>query len=166
MATYGYFWNAGYWGPYVGYYGGINYGFGYFGIGFYGGYWGGGRFWYNRAYCNLGYGHGFHNVYNRPYNGYSGHPGGTSFVRTTLDSRQSRSRRNCLPRLQHQRPHVELCSGHKPLERTTAPPTTSLAPTTEPATTATRSVASTEPIITTTRSAASHNLPHAASRNP
>ena len=32
----GYFWNAGYWGPYVGYYGGINYGFGYFGIGFYG----------------------------------------------------------------------------------------------------------------------------------
>jgi hypothetical protein len=80
----GYFWNPGYWGPYVGYYGGINYGFGYFGIGFYGGYWGGGRFWYNRAYCNFGHGgHGFHNVYNRPYNGYSGRAGGTSFVRTT-----------------------------------------------------------------------------------
>ena len=80
----GYLWNAGYWGPTVGYYGGINYGFGYFGIGFYGGYWGGGRFWYNRAYCNFGHGgHGFHNVYNRPYNGYSGRPGGTSFVRAT-----------------------------------------------------------------------------------
>jgi hypothetical protein len=79
----GYFWNAGYWGPYIGYYGGINYGFGYFGIGFYGGYWGGGRFWYNRAYCNIGHGYGYHNVYNRPYNGYSGHPGGTSYARTT-----------------------------------------------------------------------------------
>ncbi len=39
----GYLWNAGYWGPTVGYYGGINYGFGYFGTGFYGGYWGGGH---------------------------------------------------------------------------------------------------------------------------
>jgi hypothetical protein len=75
----GYFWNTGYWGPYIGYYGGINYGFGYFGIGFYGGYWGGGRFYYNRAYCNIGRGYGY-NTYNRAYNGYSGHPGGTSFT--------------------------------------------------------------------------------------
>jgi len=75
----GYFWNAGYWGPYVGYYGGINYGFGYFGIGFYGGYWGGGRFWYNRSYCNYRGGFG----YSRAYNGYSGRPGGSSFVHTT-----------------------------------------------------------------------------------
>ena len=82
----GYFWNAGYWGPYVGYYGGINYGFGYFGIGFYGGYWGGGRFWYNRSYCNLREGRGFHNVYDRPYNGYSGHPGGASFSRTGFNN--------------------------------------------------------------------------------
>jgi len=77
----GYFWNAGYWGPYVGYYGGINYGFGYFGIGFYGGYWGGGRFYYNRAYCNVGRGWGGGNFYNHAYNGYSGHPGGASFTR-------------------------------------------------------------------------------------
>jgi len=76
----GYFWNAGYWGPYVGYYGGINYGFGYFGIGFYGGYWGGGRFYYNRAYCNIGRGWHGGNFYNRSYNGYSGHPGGASFT--------------------------------------------------------------------------------------
>jgi hypothetical protein len=75
----GYFWNAGYWGPTVGYYGGINYGFGYFGIGFYGGYWGGGRFFYNRAYCNIGYGRGF-NVYSRSYAGFGGRPGGASFV--------------------------------------------------------------------------------------
>src|SRR5262245_28054027 len=31
--------HAGYWGPTVGFYGGINYGFGYFGVGFAGGYW-------------------------------------------------------------------------------------------------------------------------------
>jgi hypothetical protein len=83
----GYFWNTGYWGPYVGYYGGINYGFGYFGIGFYGGYWGGGRFWYNRSYCNLGRGYGFHNVYSRSYNGYSGRPGGVSFSRSGFNNR-------------------------------------------------------------------------------
>jgi WXXGXW repeat (2 copies) len=76
----GYYWNAGYWGPVVGYYGGINYGFGYFGIGFYGGYWGGGRFWYNRPYCNIGLGRGF-NVYSRSYGGFSARPGGASFVR-------------------------------------------------------------------------------------
>jgi hypothetical protein len=76
----GYLWYPGYWGPTVGYYGGINYGFGYFGIGFYGGYWGGGRFWYNRCYSNIGFGRGF-NVYNRPFNGFSARPGGASFAR-------------------------------------------------------------------------------------
>jgi hypothetical protein len=44
-----YVWNAGYWGPEVGFYGGINYGFGYFGTGFGGGEWRGGRFFYNTA---------------------------------------------------------------------------------------------------------------------
>lgn len=45
----GYAWNAGYWGPSVGFYGGINYGFGYFGSGFVGGIWSGGVFRYNSA---------------------------------------------------------------------------------------------------------------------
>jgi hypothetical protein len=44
-----YVWHPGYWGRHVGYYGGINYGFGYFGIGFSGGYWSGGHFRYNTA---------------------------------------------------------------------------------------------------------------------
>ncbi len=34
-----YAWHAGYWGPHVGFYGGINYGFGYAGIGYVGGGW-------------------------------------------------------------------------------------------------------------------------------
>ena len=39
-----YLWHGGYWGPHVGFYGGINYGFGYGGAGFHGGYWNGGRY--------------------------------------------------------------------------------------------------------------------------
>lgn len=39
----------GYWGPTVGYYGGINYGFGYVGSGYYGGQWVGSTFRYNTA---------------------------------------------------------------------------------------------------------------------
>src|SRR5580693_5449208 len=42
-----YGWHAGYWGPHVGFYGGINYGFGYGGVGFWGGRWEGGAFRYN-----------------------------------------------------------------------------------------------------------------------
>ncbi len=34
-----YQWHSGYWGPHIGYYGGINYGFGYTGRGYYGAYW-------------------------------------------------------------------------------------------------------------------------------
>jgi hypothetical protein len=43
----------GYWGPHVGFYGGINYGFGYFGLGFVGGRWDGGHFFYNSAVVNV-----------------------------------------------------------------------------------------------------------------
>ena len=46
-----YAWYPGYWGPRVGFYGGIDYGFGYFGVGYVGGYWDRGGFYYNRA-CN------------------------------------------------------------------------------------------------------------------
>ena len=44
-----YIWHAGYWGPHVGYYGGINYGLGYFGSGYEGGHWEDGVFFYNTA---------------------------------------------------------------------------------------------------------------------
>ncbi len=44
-----YAWNEGYWGPEIGFYGGINYGFGYGGEGFVGGEWRGGAFFYNTA---------------------------------------------------------------------------------------------------------------------
>lgn len=59
----GYFWTAGYWGPVVGFYGGINYGFGYFGHGFVGGRWDGGHFFYNRSVSNINV-TVIHNTYN------------------------------------------------------------------------------------------------------
>jgi WXXGXW repeat (2 copies) len=56
-----YGWHEGYWGPHVGFYGGINYGFGYGGVGFWGGRWAGGVFQYNTAAWHVG--PGFHGVY-------------------------------------------------------------------------------------------------------
>jgi hypothetical protein len=55
--------HEGFWGPEVGFYGGISYGFGYFGVGFVGGRWDGGHFFYNRAVLNVNVTN-IHNVYN------------------------------------------------------------------------------------------------------
>ena len=44
-----YVFHPGYWGRHVGYYGGVNYGFGYMGVGFAGGEWRGRAFAYNTA---------------------------------------------------------------------------------------------------------------------
>jgi WXXGXW repeat (2 copies) len=48
-----YIWHAGYWGRRVGFYGGIDYGFGYTGVGYAGGYWSSGHFFYNRDVNNV-----------------------------------------------------------------------------------------------------------------
>jgi hypothetical protein len=60
-----YVWHAGYWGPHVGFYGGINYGFGYTGVGYEGGYWDHGAFRYNTAvnHVNVNI---IHNTYEKP----------------------------------------------------------------------------------------------------
>jgi hypothetical protein len=63
----------GYWGPHIGYYGGINYGFGYVGFGYQGGYWNQGHFDYNRSVnrVNVNQVHYVYNrtvVYNNTYN--------------------------------------------------------------------------------------------------
>ncbi len=49
-----YLFYPGHWGLHIGFYGGINYGFGYIGLGYEGGYWNSGHFFYNRVYNNLG----------------------------------------------------------------------------------------------------------------
>jgi hypothetical protein len=58
-----FFFHEGYWGPRVGFYGGIVYGFGYFGEGYEGGRWDHDRFFYNRAVNNVNVTE-IHNVYN------------------------------------------------------------------------------------------------------
>jgi len=54
--------HEGYWGPHIGFYGGINYGFGYVGFGYEGGYWDHGAFFYNRYVNHIGH---VTNVYNK-----------------------------------------------------------------------------------------------------
>jgi hypothetical protein len=58
-----YFFHEGYWGPHVGWYGGISYGFGYFGHGYEGGRWDHDHFYYNRSVNNVNVTE-IHNVYN------------------------------------------------------------------------------------------------------
>jgi WXXGXW repeat (2 copies) len=84
-----YVWHPGYWGPHVGYYGGVNYGFGYMGIGFVGGAWRGGVFAYNSAVMHVGFGGAWGNrvyvdrtiverntIVNDRHVAFSGGPGG------------------------------------------------------------------------------------------
>jgi hypothetical protein len=88
-----YAWHPGYWGAHVGYYGGVNYGFGYMGIGFAGGEWRGGVFAYNTAVMNVNTTI-IHNTYidrtivehntivNNNHVAYSGGPGGINHPMT------------------------------------------------------------------------------------
>jgi hypothetical protein len=87
-----YVFHRGYWGPQVGYYGGINYRFGYGGVGFVGGRWIGNSFAYNRAITNVN-ANVIHNSYDEAvahhvaFNGvsYNGGPGGTTAVPTAQE---------------------------------------------------------------------------------
>ena len=93
-----YFWNEGYWGMSVGFYGGINYGFGYFGNGYEGGRWQGGHFFYNTSVNNVD-GHNIHNVYNTRVNegevnhiSYNGGNGGINARATAQEEAASHER--------------------------------------------------------------------------
>jgi len=59
-----YAWHGGYWGPHIGFYGGVNYGYGYGGVGYEGGYWNHGVFAYNRSVTNINV-TVIHNTYNK-----------------------------------------------------------------------------------------------------
>jgi hypothetical protein len=60
----GYAWNEGYWGTTVGFYGGIDYGFGYSGRGYSGGHWQGQHFYYNTAVSHVNVTN-IHNTYSQ-----------------------------------------------------------------------------------------------------
>jgi hypothetical protein len=77
--------HQGYWGTHVGYYGGINYGYGYGGSGFEGGYWQGRNYYYNRSVSNVSNTR-VTNVYNKTVivnnNTYVSYNGGAGGVRS------------------------------------------------------------------------------------
>ncbi|HXW40285.1 MAG TPA: YXWGXW repeat-containing protein, partial [Xanthobacteraceae bacterium] len=107
-----YIWTAGYWGPHVGFYGGINYGFGYTGVGYEGGRWENGVFFYNRTVNNF-VGVTITNVYektvvvdvNAPRVAFNGGSGGTTTRPTPQEEAAAREQRVAtLPtQLQHER---------------------------------------------------------------
>jgi len=114
----------GYWGPHVGFYGGIDYGFGYFGEGFDGGRWQDGHFFYNRTVVNVNVTN-IRNVYtttvvhnethvNRvSYNGGSG-----GVVARPTAEQESAMREKHLPPVAAQQQHVQGARGNPELRAT------------------------------------------------
>jgi WXXGXW repeat (2 copies) len=106
----------GFWGPHVGFYGGIDYGFGYFGDGFVGGRWDNGHFFYNRAVMNINVTN-IHNVYNETVNtrvvnhvSYNGGTGGIVAHETAEQEAWGRERRIAAPAAQLQ--HIQAARGN------------------------------------------------------
>src|ERR1700730_6930404 len=103
-----YIWNVGYWGPDVGFYGGIDYGYGYIGVGYEGGYWNNGQFFYNTRVNNVDV-TVIHNVYQRtvvdPVNrvSYNGGSGGAQAQPTPRQLAVTRERH--IPPVPVQRQH-------------------------------------------------------------
>ena len=90
-----YLFHQGYWGQHVGFYGGVNYGYGYNGLGYQGGRWEGNRFVYNTTVNNFGSVR-VTNVYTETVNGrprgaarvsYNGGPGGIALKPTPEQER-------------------------------------------------------------------------------
>jgi hypothetical protein len=115
-----YIWHAGYWGPEVGYYGGIDYGFGYTGVGFYGGYWKGQSYYYNRAVTNVDVA-----VVNNTYNttvvnntttnrvSFNGGPGGVTAHPTSREMAAEQQRHVAMTSEQMQ--HQQVSSANRTL---------------------------------------------------
>jgi hypothetical protein len=113
-------WNAGYWGANIGFYGGVNYGFGYIGTGFEGGYWRGNNFYYNTSVMNVNRTI-IHNTYTRTVVNhmstnrvsYNGGTGGLS-ARPTAEQERFASERH-IPMTSAQTEHQRAASSDRSL---------------------------------------------------
>jgi hypothetical protein len=110
-------WHEGYWGLQVGFYGGVDYGFGYIGVGYEGGYWRNGAFFYNRSVNNVV---NITNVYeknvtvnNETRVSYNGGAGGIT-ARPTPQQAAAANQRH-LPPTGAQTSHVRAASGNHQL---------------------------------------------------
>ena len=115
----GFVFTAGYWGPVVGFYGGINYGFGYFGHGYEGGRWERGHFFYNREVSNVNITI-VHNTYEsrvRETNvtrvSFNGGNGGINTRPTRQEEEASRARH--VPEVAQQMQHAQEARGNREL---------------------------------------------------
>lgn len=113
-----FFFHEGYWGPTVGFYGGISYGFGYFGNGYEGGRWDHDHFYYNRAVTNVNVAV-IHNVYETRVTevnnrvSYNGGNGGVE-ARATAEQERAASERH-IPPVAAQTQHVAAAHGNPEL---------------------------------------------------
>ena len=111
-----YLFHDGYWGPHVGFYGGVNYGYGYGGSGYDGGRWDGGNFAYNRSANNFGSVHVEH-AYEQNLGGGSrsnvSYTGGAGGIRAepTAAERSAESERH-VPVTAEQTRHVSAALGN------------------------------------------------------
>ena len=109
--------HGGYWGPHVGFYGGVNYGFGFGGVGFVGGRWDGGHFAYNSAVNNVNT-TVIHNTYvdktvinnynNNSHTSFNGGPGGIQARPTPQEAMAQRE--NHVPPTAAQQSHFQNAS--------------------------------------------------------
>lgn len=94
----GFLFNEGYWGLAVGFYGGIDYGYGYFGRGYEGGRWDHGHLFYNTAFNNVNRSFN-HNVYDERVNetvnhvSYNGGNGGVNARASAQEEASAHDRR-------------------------------------------------------------------------
>jgi hypothetical protein len=110
----------GYWGPRVGFYGGIDYGYGYSGRGYEGGRWDGDRFYYNRTVNNINVTQ-IHNVYNTTIVNnvnvtrvsYNGGNGGVNARATSQEEAAGRERHMAPVAAQHE--HVQAARSNREL---------------------------------------------------
>jgi WXXGXW repeat (2 copies) len=107
----GFVFYEGYWGPVVGFYGGVNYGYGYFGRGYEGGRWQGRHFYYNQTVNNVNVTI-VRNVYKTTINernvtrvSYNGGSGGINARPTSDEERATRERH--IPPVPDQRQHMQ-----------------------------------------------------------
>jgi hypothetical protein len=118
----GFFFNEGFWGLSVGFYGGIDYGFGYFGLGFEGGRWDHGHFFYNTAVSHVD-SNIIHNVYNTRVNetpnrvSYNGGNGGINAHATAQEEAAAHERH--IPPVAAQTQHA-LAARNDPQQRFSA----------------------------------------------
>jgi WXXGXW repeat (2 copies) len=130
----------GYWGPQVGFYGGVVYGFGYFGTGYQGGHWQGNQFYYNRSVTNVNVTE-IHNVYNTTVVNntttnvtrvsYNGGEGGTT-ARATPQEEAAAQARHVAPTAE-QTQHVQAARNNPQLRASTNEGKPPIAATAKPA---------------------------------